>query len=73
MSSTDQERALALDAKPSGAAKSVGATNGRIHRFLPATYILTAIIHMAGWLYLLAKFLIWLLSKFLIWLISLVP
>jgi hypothetical protein len=74
MSSTDQERALALDAERGGAAKSVDATKGRLHRLLPATFILTAIIVMAGWLYLitwlLSKFLIWLLSKFVIWLIS---
>jgi hypothetical protein len=35
-----------------------------------AIFILAAFIMMAGWLYLLAKFLIWLLSKFAIWLIS---
>jgi hypothetical protein len=64
MSSTDQERALALDVKRSGAAKSVDATKGRIHRFLPVTFILAAIIVMACWLYLIA----WLLSKFFIWL-----
>jgi hypothetical protein len=66
MSYTDQERALALDAELSDAAKSVDATKGRIHRLLPATYILTAIIVMAGWLYLIT----WLLFKFVIWLIS---
>jgi hypothetical protein len=70
MSYTDQERAPALDAELSDAAESVDATEGRIHRLLPATYILTAIIVMAGWLYMLASFLIWLLSKFAIWLIS---
>jgi len=75
MSSTDQERSQALDAKPSGGAKSIDATNGRIrHRLLPATFISAAIIVMAGWLYLLtwllSDFLIWLLSKFVIWLIS---
>jgi hypothetical protein len=70
MSYTDQERALALDAELSDAAESVDATEGRIHRLLPATYILTAIIVMAGWLYMLASFLIWLLSKFATWLIS---
>jgi hypothetical protein len=70
MSYTDQERALALDAELSDAAESVDATEGRIHRLLPVTYILTAIIVMAGWLYMLASFLIWLLSKFAIWLIS---
>ena len=70
MSYTDQERALALDAELSDAAESVDATEGWIHRLLPATYILTAIIVMAGWLYMLASFLIWLLSKFATWLIS---
>jgi hypothetical protein len=70
MSSIDQERSLALDAERSDAAESIDATEGRIHRLLPATYILAAIIVMSGWLYLLAKLVFWLLSKFVIWLIS---
>jgi hypothetical protein len=51
--------------------KPTEVTNGRTqHRVVPAIFILAAFIIMAGWLYLLAKFLILLLSKFAIWLIS---
>lgn len=64
MSSTDQERSDAFVAE--GPAKPIESTNGRIHRLLPATFILAAIIVTAGWLYLIA----WLLSEFVIWLIS---
>jgi hypothetical protein len=63
MSPPYQERAQALDAKPSGAAKSIDATKGRIrHRLLQATLISAVIIVTAGWLYLLSTFVIWLIS-----------
>jgi hypothetical protein len=78
MSFNDQERAEAPEAlggNPSDAAKPADATNGRIRDgWLPATFVVAAVVVMACWIYLLtwllSIFLIWLLSKFVIWLIS---